>query len=120
MRLDPFPGLNLALFNLRRHNIRVVNRVIGVDGTRVTFAKGTTREVSTVIWATGYHDDTSWVHIPEIIDEYGNFIYERGLTSVKNLFFIGKNWQWTRGSALLFGVTRDAEYLLSFIDEGLR
>lgn len=119
MRLDPFPGLNLTFFNLRRHDIRIVNRLTGVDGIRVTFANGTTSEVSTVIWATGYHDDTSWVHIPEIIDERGNFIQERGLTPVENLFFIGKNWQWTRGSALLFGVTQDAEYLLPFIAETL-
>lgn len=120
MKLDPFPGINLTLFNLRRRGIRVVNRLSGVDGIRVAFANGTSCEVSTVIWATGYHDDTSWLDIAEIIDEHGNFIQERGLTSVKNLFFIGKNWQWTRGSALLFGVTRDAEYLLPFIDEGLR
>jgi putative flavoprotein involved in K+ transport len=119
MKLDPFPGLNLSLFNLRRRGIRVVHRLTGIDGNRVTFAKGITLEVSSVIWATGYRDDTSWVNIPEIIDEHGNFIQERGLTSVKNLFLIGKNWQWTRGSALLFGVTRDAEYLLPFINKGL-
>ena len=119
MRLDPFPGLNLSLFNLRRHGIRVVNRLTGIDGNRVTFSNKVALHVSSVIWATGYRDDTSWVSIPEIIDEHGNFIQERGLTSVKNLFFIGKSWQWTRGSALLFGVTRDAEYLLPFIEKGL-
>jgi putative flavoprotein involved in K+ transport len=59
----------------------------------VTFADGISCEVSLVIWATGYHYDTSWIGIPEIIDELGNFIQERGLISVKNLFFIGKNWQ---------------------------
>lgn len=120
MKLDPFPGLNLSFFSLRRRGVRIVNRVTGVEGNRVTFANGITCDVSSVIWATGYHDDTSWVYIPEIIDEHGNFIQERGLTTVKNLFFIGKNWQWTRGSALLFEVTRDAEYLLPFIDNGLR
>lgn len=119
MRVDPFPGLNLTFFNLRRHGIRIVKRLSGIDGNKVTFANGASHEVSTVIWATGYHDDTSWVNIPEIIDERGNFIQERGLTSLKNLFFIGKTWQWTRGSALLFGVTRDAEYLLSFIKKSL-
>ena len=120
MKFDPFPGLNLSLFNLRRRGIRVVNRLTGVDGNRVTFASGTSSTVTSVIWATGYHDDSSWVHIPEIIDKNGSFIQERGLTSVKNLFFIGKSWQWSRGSALLFGVTRDAKYLLPFIDQGLR
>jgi putative flavoprotein involved in K+ transport len=119
-KLDPFPGLNLTMFNLRRRGVRIVKRLTGAEGKRVTFAGGTASEISTVIWATGYHDDSTWVEIPEIIDNKGNFIQERGLTSVKNLFFIGKNWQWTRGSALLFGVTRDAEFLLPHISKGLR
>lgn len=118
MRLDPFPGLGLTFLNLRHRGIRIVRRLTKVDGTRVTFANGFSSEISTVVWATGYHDDSSWVKIPEIIDARGNFIQERGITSVPHLYFIGKSWQWSRGSALLFGVTRDAEYLLPFITKG--
>jgi putative flavoprotein involved in K+ transport len=119
MKSDPFPGLNLTFLKLRHHGIHIVKRLSGADGKEVTFVGGGTSEISAVVWATGYHDDASWVGIPEIIDRHGNFIQERGLTSLKNLFFIGKSWQWSRGSALLFGVTRDAQYLLPYIEQGL-
>lgn len=119
MKLDPFPGMNLTFFNLRRHGIRIVKRLAEVDGSRAIFSGGSASDISSVVWATGYHDDSSWVQIPEVVDARGNFIQERGVSPVKNLFFIGKSWQWTRGSALLFGVTRDAEYLLPMIREGL-
>jgi putative flavoprotein involved in K+ transport len=39
---------------------------------------------------------------------------------VEGLFFIGLPWQRQRGSALVCGVGRDAEYLLSFIKDALR
>ena len=119
MRQDPFPGLKLMFVNLRRRGVKIVKRLTAVEGRRATFADGSTLEVSSVVWATGYHDDSSWVKIPEVVDGRGNFVQERGLTSVPNLFFIGKSWQWTRASALIFGVTRDAEYLVPFISRGL-
>jgi putative flavoprotein involved in K+ transport len=119
MNRDPFPGLQLTLFNLRRRGIRVVKRLTGVEGSTVTFANGVTADVTSVIWATGYHDDSRWVSIPEVKGPKGNYIERRGLTAVPNLYFIGRSWQWTRGSALLFGVARDAEYLMPPILAGL-
>ena len=62
--------LSLALisFNLSCRGIHVVKRLTAAAGNSVSFAGGTTRKVSTVIWATAYHDDSTWVDIQEIIE----------------------------------------------------
>ena len=114
MRTDPFPGKALGLGRLRRRGIRVVGRLSRVDGKRVGFA-GESAEVDAVIWATGYRDDTDWVAIPEAKDEHGNFLHQRGFSPGSGLYFIGRSWQWTRGSALFAGVGEDAAYLTDHI-----
>ena len=115
MNDDPFSGENLVLRPLRRLGIRVVGRLLDVDGKRVGFAGGETAEVDAVIWATGYRDDTRWVAIPEVKDERGGFVHWRGVSPVPGLYFVGRSWQWTRGSALLAGVGDDAYYVVSRI-----
>jgi putative flavoprotein involved in K+ transport len=111
MKTDPFPGKDLELERLRERGVEAVGRLSRVEGKTVTFADGNTTEVDTVIWATGYRDDAERVAIPEAKDADGDFLHERGVSPVPNLYFIGRSWQWTRGSALLTGVGADASYL---------
>jgi putative flavoprotein involved in K+ transport len=115
MKADPFPGKGLELKQLKRRGVNVVGRVVRAEGKRVSFADGKTAEVDAVLWATGYRDDTDWVAIPEAKDAHGNFLQQRGISPVPNLYFIGRSWQWTRGSALFAGVGEDAKYLTEHI-----
>jgi putative flavoprotein involved in K+ transport len=115
MKSDSFPGKNLEFRQLRRQGVVTVGRVVRADGRRVTFEGRDSTTVDAVIWATGYHENTDWVTIPEAKDEAGNFIHQRGVTPVPGLYLIGRSWQWTRGSALLAGVGADAECLVSHI-----
>jgi len=115
MKTDPFPGKDLELERLRERGLEVVGRLSRVEGKMVTFADGNTTEVDAVIWATGYRDDAERVAIPEAMDADGNFLHARGVSPVPNLYFIGRSWQWTRGSALLTGVGADASYLTDHI-----
>jgi putative flavoprotein involved in K+ transport len=119
MGADPFPGKALGLGRLRRQGIRVAGRLCRVDRKRVGFAGGETAEVDAVIWATGYKDDSRWVAIPEAKDGHGGFAHRRGVSPVPGLYFVGRSWQWTRGSALLAGVGDDAFYVASRIAERL-
>jgi putative flavoprotein involved in K+ transport len=119
MKADPFPGKDLNLGRLRQRGVRVVGRLLDVDGKDVSFADGETAEVDAVIWSTGYKADSRWVAIPEVKDAREGFVHRRGVSSVPGLYFIGRSWQWTRGSALLAGVGDDAAYLVRRIDEGL-
>ena len=119
MNADPFPGKDLGLKRLRPRGVRLVNRLLDVDGKDVGFASGETAEVDAVVWATGYKDDSRWVAIPEVKDPRGGFVHWRGISPVPGLYFIGRSWQWTRGSALLAGVGDDAFYVVSQIAERL-
>jgi putative flavoprotein involved in K+ transport len=110
MLKDPFPGKDLELDKLRERGISVIGRLNGASGRQVTFGDESA-EVDTVIWATGYRDQTGWVAIPGVTDEQGAFIHERGISPVLGLLFIGRSWQWTRGSALLTGVGDDARFV---------
>ena len=108
MKADPFPGKALGLKGLGRQGVTVVGRLIHIDGKNVTFASGETTAVETVIWATGYKEDTDWIAIREAKDAQGNMLHRRGVSPVPYLYMIGRSWQWTRGSALLTGVGDDA------------
>jgi putative flavoprotein involved in K+ transport len=67
--------------------------------------------ISTVIWATGFHTDFSWVDAP-VFDARGKVVHYRGVTRTPGLFFLGLPWLHTWGSGRFSGVKTDAEYLL--------
>ena len=119
MNADPFPGKDLSLRRLRRRGVRVVGRLLEADGKDVGFASGETAEVDAVIWATGYRDDSRWVAIPEVKDGHGGVMHRRGVAAVPGVYFVGRSWQWTRGSALLHGVGDDAAHVARRIAERL-
>jgi putative flavoprotein involved in K+ transport len=70
--------------------------------------------ITTVIWATGFHTDFSWVKLP-VFDERGRVDHYRGVTGTPGLFFIGLPWLHTWGSGRFSGVRTDAEHLLGHI-----
>jgi putative flavoprotein involved in K+ transport len=111
MRADPFPGKALDLTRLEQQSVQVVGRVLQTDGHQVRFAAGQAATIDAVIWTTGYRDDSTWVAIPEATDAEGAFIHQAGISPVPGLYFIGRSWQRTRGSALLLGVGDDAAFV---------
>jgi putative flavoprotein involved in K+ transport len=70
--------------------------------------------ITSVIWATGFHQDFNWVELP-VFDAQGRVDHHRGVTSVPGLFFLGLPWLHTWGSGRFSGVAADAEYLLDHI-----
>jgi putative flavoprotein involved in K+ transport len=76
----------------------------------VRFADGTALSPRTVIWATGFAFDHSWIRVP-VFDDAGALVHERGITSAPGLYFVGLPWQHTRGSALLGWVEHDARHI---------
>ena len=94
----------------RRYGVRLLPRAIGAAGDTVRFEDGSELEVDSVIWATGYRPDFSWIDLP-ILDGDGRLRHRRGMTDVPGLYFLGLTWQWTRGSALIGWVKDDAAFL---------
>lgn len=70
--------------------------------------------ISTIVWATGYDFDFSWVDFP-IFDEYGYPIQKRGVTEQPGLYFLGLHWLHTLKSGLLLGVGEEAAHVVEHI-----
>jgi putative flavoprotein involved in K+ transport len=70
--------------------------------------------LATVIWATGYRPDFSWLRVP-VFDAEGYPIHKRGVTSHSGLYFLGLDWLHKRRSGMFLGIGEDAEYLASCI-----
>ncbi len=76
--------------------------------------------IGTVIWSIGYgFDFSSWVKLP-VFDEKGYPKYERGITDVEGLFFLGLAWMYTWGSGRFCGISPDAEFLAEKMEELLK
>jgi putative flavoprotein involved in K+ transport len=69
-----------------------------------------TAGITTVIWATGYGFDYSWVHLP-VCDAYGFPVQQRGVTRFPGLYFLGMNFLYNRKSGILLGVGEDAAHI---------
>jgi putative flavoprotein involved in K+ transport len=108
-RLDAFPGEHLRLSRLRRQGVKVVRRLQDAGGRSALFSDGSfVDDVDAVVWAVGYRERTDWIGIADAKDDAGRCVEHRGVSVVPGLYFVGRDWQWSRGSALLVGVGRDA------------
>ena len=74
--------------------------------------------IRTVIWATGFTGDFSWIHLP-VFDEQDRPIHKRGVTAERGLYFIGFPWLNSRKSGILYGIREDAQYIADAIGEQL-
>lgn len=70
--------------------------------------------VSSIIWATGFTADFSWIDLP-VLDASGRPIHERGVSPVSGLYFIGFPWLNSRKSGLIVGIKEDAGYIAKAI-----
>jgi len=66
--------------------------------------------ITSIIWATGYVPDYSWVKI-DAFDEKGKPRHERGVCTIPGLYFLGLPWLSNRSSSFIWGVWNDAKYL---------
>lgn len=104
---------------LVKAGVRLVPRLVEARGQSARFENGVEEEISAVVWATGYRDDASWVHVPGVADCNGSFIEAKCVSPVPGLFFVGRSWQSTRGSALLLGVGHDAEAIAGSVSRSI-
>ena len=66
--------------------------------------------ITTIIWATGYKQDFSWLKV-EAFDDRGAPIHQRGVSKEPGVYFLGLPWQSRRGSTFLWGVWHDAKFV---------
>jgi putative flavoprotein involved in K+ transport len=69
-----------------------------------------TSVVKSVIWATGYRCDFSWIELP-VLNDSGEPVHRGGICDVPGLYFIGLPWLSKMNSSFLAGVGDDAARL---------
>ena len=77
-----------------------------------------TAEIRTIIWATGYHPDYSWLDVP-VLDRKGLIRHDGGVADSPGLYLMGMQFLRRRKSALIDGAGDDARdlsaHLASFL-----
>jgi putative flavoprotein involved in K+ transport len=115
-RGDTLIGTTLRQLN-RRHGVDLHGRAVDAHERTVTFEDGSELDVEAVIWATGFHSDYSWIHVP-VLDDQGVPIHRRGVTDSRGLFFLGMKKQYSRGSSLINWVRHDAAFIVDHVRAG--
>ncbi|WP_312239726.1 NAD(P)/FAD-dependent oxidoreductase [Pantoea sp.] len=70
--------------------------------------------ITTIIWATGYVADYSWLNV-DAFDDKGKPKHQRGVSSESGVYFLGLPWLSRRGSTFIWGVWHDAKYIADHI-----
>ena len=75
---------------------------LGLDLTR--------GEIKTIIWATGFRPDYSWLEVP-VVDSKGNIRHDGGVVEAPGMYLMGIPFLRRRKSSLIDGVGDDARDL---------
>lgn len=79
----------------------------------------TTGEIKTIIWATGYRPDYSWLELP-VLDRKGLVCHDGGVVASPGMYLMGMQFLRRRKSALIDGAGDDARdlsgHLAAYLD----
>ena len=101
---------------LSRPNVICTGRTKDALKEQVMFESRKVDTIRNIVWATGYRPNFTWIEGLELdADNYPKNY--RGVSNIEGLYFIGLPWMYTRGSATLGGVYKDARYLADRIQE---
>jgi putative flavoprotein involved in K+ transport len=75
--------------------------------------------IRTIIWATGFRPDWSWLKVP-VLDRKGRILHDGGVTPAPGLYVMGLQFLRRRKSALIDGVGDDARDLSDHLHAFLR
>lgn len=77
-----------------------------------------TGKIRTIVWATGYRPDYSWLDVP-VLDRKGQVRHDGGVTEYPGLYLMGVQFLRRRKSALIDGAGDDArdlsDHLVSYL-----
>jgi len=113
-RKDPIFGFEGKKL-IRNGAIKLQEKVVSASRNNIMFQNGDTYSAESIIWSTGFVQNYNWIEIEQAVNEKGFPNHIKGISPVKGLYYIGLPWQSQRGSALICGVGKDAEYVLSEI-----
>ena len=93
------------------------HRTKETDGYQAPFIEELDLEaegIRTIIWATGYKFDFSWIEFP-VLDQDRYPIQDRGVSEFPGLYFLGLHCMHRRKSGLLMGVGDGAGHVAEVV-----
>jgi putative flavoprotein involved in K+ transport len=72
-------------------------------------------EIKTIIWATGYRPDYSWLHVP-VLDRKGQIRHAGGVAEAPGMYVLGLQFLRRRKSAFIDGAADDARDLSEHLE----
>jgi putative flavoprotein involved in K+ transport len=105
----------------REHGVRLYGRLVSVEGSTLAFDDGQTLETDdlTIIWCTGFRGDYGLIDVErreEWFTPRGAPRHKRGVVEgMPGLYFVGLRYQHTVASHDIYGVAKDAAYVVEHI-----
>ncbi len=91
-------------------------KTVGTRNGKPVFEDGRSVDVSSIVWATGFRNDFSWIDLP-VFNVEGEPAHERGVAVGKpGLYFTGLHYLYSVSSGLIGGAKRDAGYIAEQIE----
>jgi putative flavoprotein involved in K+ transport len=76
-------------------------------------------KVATVVWATGFRPDYSWLHVP-VLDSRGRLRHDGGVVAAPGLYTLGLSFMRRRKSSYIHGAGDDVRDLSAHLVQHLR
>jgi len=110
------PLINVSVKDLIDAGVEQVPRVAGVANGYPKLEDNRELVVSSIVWATGFKPDFSWIDLKITDEKNGWPKTDRGVsTEIEGMYFIGMLFQYGLTSGLVGGVGRDASYIAKHI-----
>ncbi len=114
------PLVNVSIKDIANAGVERLPRVAGIENGHPKLTDGRVVPVSSIIWATGFRPDYSWIDT-KISYENGWPATHRGIPSgAEGLYFVGMLFQYALTSGLVGGVGRDAAHIVNHIRKNIR
>jgi putative flavoprotein involved in K+ transport len=114
------PLINVSVKDIVTAGVEQVPRVAGVENGQPKLEDGRVVSVSSIVWATGFKPDFSWINLKVTDEKNGWPITKRGvLPDIKGIYFLGMLFQYGLTSGLVGGVGRDAAFIVKDIHKHL-
>ena len=93
------------------------------ERTRVETAPNLTLDlndsgITTILWATGYRPDYSWLDVP-VLDRKGRIVHDEGVVDSPGMYVLGLPFLRRRKSSFIHGAGDDARHIVKHLAETL-
>ena len=84
--------------------------------SKVTILDLKENNINSIIWATGFDHDLSYLKLP-VFDDKGKLKHKDGIPEFRGLYFLGYPWLRSRKSPILFGILEDVKFVIDKLYE---